>query len=214
MLRLSIYIICILSFCSLAQVRAQRGIYDTIRLGGVIIDGKIYPKVFLDEVECVGKMRSEEDRKRINMLRNNVYATYSYAITAAAIFKKVNADLENMPDRRARKRYLKEVDRQLDVTFKTPLKNLSIDQGHVLIALINRQTGTNCYHVIKEMKGGLSAMMWQSVGVFFNNNLNRDYDPLGKDKELEMIVSELEASTAYRYQLYLQDELMKKITKK
>lgn len=215
MARIYIYAFCLLlSLTCTEKVMAQRGVYDTIRLGGVVMDGHVYPMVFLDEYVCVAKMRSEEDRKRINALRAYVYATYSYAITAAAIFKKVNDDLENMPDRRSRKRYLKEVDRQLDAAFKTPLKNMSIDQGHVLIALINRQTGQNCYHVIKELKGGLSAMMWQSVGVFFNNNLNRDYDPEGRDKELEMVVKELEASTAYRYQLYLQDELMKKATAK
>lgn len=193
---------------------AQQGPYDTIRLGGVIVDGHNYPMVFLDEFTCIDHPRSAEDRKRINLLRAHVYATYSYALTAAAIFKKVNADLEKMPDRKSRKRYLKEMDRQLDAAFKAPLKNMSIDQGHVLIALINRQTGQDCYHVIKELKGGFSAVMWQSVGVLFNNNLNRDYDPEGRDKELEMIVRELEASTAYRYQLYLQDELMKQVKKK
>lgn len=193
---------------------AQRGVYDTIRLGGVIVDGHNYPIVFLDEFTCIDHPRSLEERKRLSMLRAHVYATYSYALAAATIFKKVNEDLENMPDRRSRRHYLKDVDRQLDAAFKSPLKNMSIDRGHVLIALINRQTGKDCYHVIKELKGGISAVMWQSVGVLFNNNLNRDYDPKGRDKDIEIIVQELEASTAYRYQLYLQDELMKKVTKK
>lgn len=212
MMRRALYGIVLLLLVSNAY--SQQGIYDTIRLGGVIVDGHNYPMVFLEEFTCIDHPRSLEERKKLSMLRANVYATYSYALTAAAIFKKVNEDLEKMPDRRSRKRYLKDVDRQLDAAFKTPLKNMSIDQGHVLIALINRQTGQDCYHVIKELKGGLSAVMWQSVGVLFNNNLNRDYDPKGRDKDIEMIVQELEASTAYRYQLYLQGELMKKVTKK
>ncbi len=193
---------------------AQRGVNDTVRLGGVIIDGQVVPCIFLPESDCIGKIKDEEERKRINLLRSRVYVTYPYALAAAAIFKKVNEDLEKMPDRRSQRRYMKDVDRQLDAAFKQPLKNMSIEQGHVLISLINRQTGDNCYHVIKELKGGFSAMMWQSVGVFFNNNLARNYDPEGRDKELEMIVRELESSAAYRYQLYLQDELMKKVSKK
>jgi hypothetical protein len=187
---------------------------DTIRLGGIIVDGRPYPFVFLPEYELKDRMRNEEERKRLNQLRSRVYATYSYALTAAAIFKKVTADIDTMDRRRDRKKYMKEIDRQLDAAFKQPLKNMSVEQGHVLISLINRQTGDNCYHVIRELKGGVSAVMWQSVGVFFNNNLRRNYDPEGQDKELEMIVRELEASTAYRYQLYLQDELMKKVSKK
>jgi hypothetical protein len=99
----------------------------------------------------------------------------------------------------------------LDATFKEPLKNLSVDQGHVLVKLINRQTGRNCYSIIRELKGGLNAVLWQSVGVLFNNNLRHEYDPEGKDKELESLVQVLEGSSNYRYQLYLQQEMMKKI---
>ncbi len=189
----------------------QRGPNDTIRLGGLEVNGKYYPYIFLPEFTRVAKMLNDEDRQRINALRNNVYAVYPYAITAAAVFKRVTDDLEKQTDRRSRKKYLKETDRQLDACFKQPLKNLSINQGHVLIKLINRQTGQDCYHVIKELKGGVSAFMWQSVGVFFNNNLKREYDPEGDDKELEMVVRELEASTAYRYQLYKQEEMMRQL---
>ncbi len=193
---------------------AQPSANDTIRLGAAEVDGHVYPYVFLPEVSCTDRLVNDEDRKRINRLRSQVYATYSYAITAAAVFKGINEELEKQPNHHARKHYLKSIDKQLDATFKQPLKNLSIDQGHVLIKLINRQTGTNCYHLIKELKGGFSAVMWQSVGVFFNNNLNRNYDPQGDDRELEGLVRELETSNAYRYQLYLQDEMMKRIGKK
>lgn len=193
---------------------AQQSGNDTIRLGGIEVEGSYYPYVFLEEFTRMGKGMNSEDIKRMNILRSQVYATYSYALTAGTIFKKVHDDMAKMEDRRERKHYLKGVDKQLDACFKQPLKNLSIDQGHVLIKLINRQTGDNCYHVIKELKGGFSAIMWQSVGVFFNNNLAKDYDPQGKDKDIEAIAQELEASSAYRYQLFLQDEMMKRIGKK
>ena len=216
-MRLIILYIClafVMLFSALGQGFAQTGVNDTIRLGAKEVDGKVYPFVFLPEFTCETKIPDVEELRRISRLRNNVYATYSYALAAAAIFNKVKKDIEEQPDRRSRKHYMKEVDRQLDKAFKEPLKNMSIEQGHVLIALINRQTGDNCYHVIRELKGGLSAMMWQSVGVFFNNNLTRDYEPTGRDKEIEVIVREMETSAAYSYQLYLQDQLMKKVGKK
>jgi hypothetical protein len=170
--------------------------------------------VFLEDYTCKSQMLNAEDRKRLNKLRNSVNAVYSYAITASAIFNEMHAEMEKMDRRRDRKKFKKEWDQKLNMTFKKPLKDLSVDQGHILIKLIARQTGQDCYSVIREMKGGLSAMMWQSVGVFFNNNLKKDYDPQGEDKELERIVKELEESNQYRYQLYLQDEMMKKIGKR
>lgn len=186
---------------------------DTIRLGSITENGHDYPMIFMPEFTKLGAFISMEERTRINRLRNNIYVVYPYAITAASILKNVNAKLESLPDRKSRKHYLKDVDRQLDAAFKTPLKNMSIDQGHVLIKLINRQAGQDCYSIIKELKGGFSAVVWQSVGIMFNNNLRRDYDPSGKDQEIEKIVREMEASAYYRHQLYQQEELMKKIAR-
>jgi hypothetical protein len=176
-------------------------------------NGVSIPAGLLPEINITSTFIDAAQRAKMNKLRNDVYVTYPYALAAAAILKDVNANLDKMPDRRSRKKYLKEIDRQLDQTFKTALKNMSIDQGNVLIKLIDRQSGQNCYSIIKDMKGGFSAMVWQSVGVLFNNNLARDYDPEDRDKDLEGIVKDLEASNAYRYQLYQQEALLKKVAK-
>lgn len=206
------HIICCSLLLSFGIARAQQlSPNDTIRLGAIEYNGGVYPFVFLPEAVKVGAYMSDEDRLRISRLRRDLYITYPYALTAAAILKDVDANLEKLEGRRDRKRYLKEVDRQLDAAFKQPLKNLTIDQGHVLIKLINRQTGKDCYSIIREMKNGVTAVMWQSVGVMFNNNLRRDYDPQGDDQELERLVQALESSSYYRYQLHKQQELMSKI---
>lgn len=193
------------------ESRAQLSPNDTIRLGAIIEKGKTYPIVFLPEFVKVGAYVSDEVRIRRNRLRRDIYVVYPYAMAAASIFKDVNAHLDSFDSRRERKKYLRDVDKRLDAAFKQPLKNLSVDQGHVLIKLINRQTGQNCYSIIKELKGGFSAVIWQSVGVVFNNNLRREYDPTGDDAEMEEMVQVLEASSNYNYQMYLQQELMRKI---
>jgi hypothetical protein len=194
-------------------VTAQQSVNDTIRLGAITEHGKSFPLVFLPEHITSAPAFNDEARKERIRLRNNIYKVYPYALTAAAVLKDVHANLERTPDRKSRKKYLKEIDRQLDVTFTAPLKNMSIDQGHVLIKLINRQTGQNCYSIIRELKNGFSAVLWQSVGVLFNNNLRHNYDPTGEDAEIENIVRDMEASAAYRYQLYQQEELMKKLAR-
>ena len=184
---------------------------DTIRLGAVTEHGLVYPMILLPEYTTTATLMDGDEKYHRSKLRSDVYTVYPYALAAAAVFKEINDNLEKIPDRRDRKRYLKTMDKQLDQLFKEPLKNLSIDQGHVLIKLIDRQTGQNCYSIIKELKGGLSAVVWQSVGVFFNNNLNRDYDPTGTDKEMEAVVRDMEASTNYRYQVYQQQALLRNV---
>ncbi len=210
--RLLTAVTCLILLSLSAAVSAQSG-NDTLRVGAAMYNGVSIPAGLLPEINITSTFIDAAQRAKMNKLRNDVYVTYPYALAAAAILKDVNANLDKMPDRRSRKKYLKEIDRQLDQTFKTALKNMSIDQGNVLIKLIDRQSGQNCYSIIKDMKGGFSAMVWQSVGVLFNNNLARDYDPEDRDKDLEGIVKDLEASNAYRYQLYQQEALLKKVAK-
>jgi hypothetical protein len=64
--------------------------------------------------------------------------------------------------------------------------------------LINRQTGNNCYNLIREYKGGFSARFWQTVAFFFNSSLKQPYDARGEDKVIEDIVQELERMYGYR----------------
>lgn len=200
-----------LLLCSSATAIAQQGVNDTIRLGALEVDGKVWPFVYMPEYEHAAQGYNDADRLRRNRLRRDIYVVYPYAITAAAILRGVDSTMDAVERRRDRRKYLRAIDKQLDVAFKKPLKNLTIDQGHVLVKLINRQTGRNCYSIIKELKSGFSATIWQSVGLMFNNNLKEDYDPTGDDREMEAMVQILEASAHYKYQLYLQSELMKKI---
>jgi len=202
-------VICLISIAG--RGAAQSSVYDTIRVGAILENGHNYPMILLPEVITIAQFLDPEERNRKAKLRNDIFTVYPYALTAAIVFKNVNDNLEKLDSRHDRKKYLKSIDKNLDATFKEPLKNLTIDQGHVLIKLIDRETGQNCYSIIKELKGGFSAVVWQSVGVFFNNNLNHDYDPDGKDKEVEEMVKEMEASNNYRYELYQQQALLRKI---
>ena len=82
--------------------------------------------------------------------------------------------------------------------FEEPLRNLSVYQGKILMKLINRQTGNNCYEIIKEYKGGFTARFYQTVAFFFSSNLKQSYDPKGDDLEIEKIVQEVQRMYGYR----------------
>ena len=211
--KMGIWSICITLLLITVQASAQNSTNDTIRLGAIMENGQSFPIILLPEFVIAGQLIDPEERTRREKLRTDISVVYPYAIAAAVVFKDINTNLDKLDDRRSRKKYLKTMDKNLDRTFKEPLKNLSIDQGHVLIKLINRETGQNCYSIIKELKGGFSAMLWQSVGVLFNNNLVREYDPEDRDKEMEMMIRELEASMYYRYQLSQQAALLRQIAK-
>ena len=125
-------------------------------------------------------------------LRNAVYVTYPYARKAGAILNDINAKLVNIKESGQRKAYIKSREKELKKEFTEPLTNLSIYQGRILMKLINRQTGNNCYEIIKEYKGGITARVYQTVAFFFSTSLKQPYDAQGEDQQIESIVKEVE----------------------
>jgi len=184
----------------------QRSASDSILLGAVIEGRDTIPMVFLDDVEILDRLPKKWAKRQAaySRLRYNVYKTYPYAVIAAGVLKDVHQNLELIPDEKAKKKYMKAIERELKAKFKGELENLTISQGQVLVKLINRQTGRNCFSIIKEVKGGFNAVVYQSVALLFSNNLKKAYDPTGDDSDIEAIVRELEIENYYRYQYYQQ----------
>jgi hypothetical protein len=64
--------------------------------------------------------------------------------------------------------------------------------------LIYRETGNNCYEIIEEYKGGFTAALYQTIAVVVGTNLKQNYDTANKDKDLEVIVKDVERMYGYR----------------
>ena len=174
---------------------------DTIRVEAYITpEGDTIPQSWLPTVQ-VGAKQTNYWRnywKDWTRLRNAVYVTYPYAKSASKVISEVNAELVNVKDENKRKQIIKSRERELKKEFADKITNLSVYQGKVLMKLINRETGNNCYHIIKEFKGGLNAGVWQAVAYVFGSSLKQQYDPAGDDQELEKIVKEVQKLYGYR----------------
>lgn len=184
----------ILCFAGRNRVCAQtRHGADSIAVSAIVIGSDTIPSITLRIVEVVDKLpkKFRKQREAWTRLRNAVYVTYPYAKSAARILKDVNSHLATLQDKKAKKKYLAEVENKMKAEFGNKLENLSVYQGKVLMKLINRETGENCYEIIKELKGGFSARMWQTVAFFFGGNLKSEYDAQ-EDKDIEAIVQEIE----------------------
>ena len=136
-------------------------------------------------------------RKEWTRLRNAVYVTYPYARRAGYIINDINSKLAGIKEKSKRKEYIKTREKELKKEFTDPLKELSVYQGKVLMKLINRQTGNNCYNLIEEYKGSFSAHFWQTVAFFFNSSLKQPYNAKEDDKIIEEIVLEVERMYGY-----------------
>jgi len=171
------------------------GTNDTLTVYATVMpDGTIIPTSALPDAYCYAKMPRwmMEKMKEWTRLRNAVYVCYPYAKEAGKIINEVNAKLAGITDEKERKKIIKTREKDMRKSFTSKLTDLSVYQGKVLMKLINRETGNNCYEILKEYKGGFNAVVYQSVAFFFGSNLKQSYDPTGADKDMELIVKDVE----------------------
>ena len=182
------------------KATAQYAANDTITSTAVIYMGDTIEAKTLQPVQHVTtESRAQAGRRaEWTRLRNAIYVTYPYAKKAAVVMNDINAHLVNVTNKEDRKKYIKSREKELKKEFADPLMNLSVYQGKVLMKLINRETGNNCYEIIKEYKGGFVARFYQTVAFFFGSNLKQPYDKNGEEAEMEKIVKEVERMYGYR----------------
>jgi len=184
-------------------MQAQRSKNDTIQVGAYIIGKDTMPHLWLNEVyikaqapKWLVKQRREWQRNQDEYarLRYNVYLVYPYAVAASLILKDVDSVLASLYSKEAKQQFKQRKEDELNRKFKHELEDLTITQGQILIKLIARQTGKPCYQIVKELKGGFNAGIWQAVALLFNNNLRNTYDAQGDDAAIESVVLEIESS--------------------
>lgn len=193
----------LLFFCTLLSVQKthaqQIGLHDTIQTQAIVYDGDTMELKTLEFVFVYAKLSAAQAKAnaQYNRLRNAVYVTYPYARRAGAVMNDINAKLMAVKEKEDRKKYIKTREKELKKEFNDPLTNLSVYQGKVLMKLINRETGNNCYEIIKEYKGGVTARLYQTVAFFFDSNLKQSYDADTNDATIERIVKEVQRMYGY-----------------
>ena len=180
---------------SLSERSKKWGPNDTIFVSAIWHMGEWMPYKELEMV-WVSNMSEKKLAKYIeewSRLRNAVYVTYPYARIAGATINDINTKLNNITAKKERKKYLKSREKELRTQFGEPIESLSVYQGKILMKLINRQTGNDCYDIIKEYKTGITARLYQTVAFFFGSSLKQDWNLSDKvDRQIEMFVKEID----------------------
>jgi Domain of unknown function (DUF4294) len=178
--------------------RKKWGPNDTVLVPAIFYNNEIvnYKE---ESMVWISKLSPEKLAKFIEewtRLRNAVYVTYPYARIAGGTINDINKTLVGVSGKKERKALIKSREKDLKKEFTEPLSNLSVYQGKILMKLINRQTGNNCYEIIKEYKGGLNARLYQTVAWFVGGNLKQDWDTKENtmDRQIENIVKEIDGT--------------------
>lgn len=184
-------IILLLGACCL---KAQQG-------GGMVVFGTIYqgdtiPMLYLDVVRVNGYVcpLSEAEKKKYKKLIRNVKITYPYAKQAGKLLDRYTVVLNNAKNDSQRKKIMKQAEKEIENKFGPTLKKLNRSQGKILLRLIDRETGSDSYALVKELRGSFRAAFYQALGKLFGYNLRSKYDPVNnsEDRIIERIIYGIE----------------------
>jgi len=160
----------------------------------VVIGSDTVPFVSLPlfEVITAADPNRAENLKRYLKLRRDVLKAYPYARLAANTLKEINDSVAKLPTERARNKFIKEKEKVMKERFEKDLKKLTFTQGTILIKLVDRETGSTSYSLVKELRGAFQAFFWQSLARLFGSTLKSEYDAEGDDAAIESIVQSIE----------------------
>jgi Domain of unknown function (DUF4294) len=188
----AIFSLVLTSVAAVGQIKNDpfvKGKNDTIQVSVTNIDNELIPWFPLSDVVITDTriFKSPLERAKFNRLRYNVLRVLPYAMFARNRYAQLQADLAVTTTRRGKRKLIKAFEKEIKDMFNKEIKNLTITQGGILIKLIDRETGTSSYDLLKEMKGGMTAFFYQGVARVFGNNLKNEYDPV-EDRDIENII--------------------------
>jgi hypothetical protein len=148
----------------------------------------------LDRINVTSKRKFENREEYLLYLRYRRYANkvYPYAVEAIRIFRELEQVTPEMKARHRRK-HIKDLHKELKDEFGDPLKGLSKTQGRILIYMIEKELKTPMYFLIKDLRSGLTARYWNTMGALFGYKLREGYIR-GEDPILDMVLDDFNIS--------------------
>ncbi len=135
---------------------------------------------------------SRRQQEKYTKLVHNVKKVWPYAKIIKRVYAELVDSIGKIPTEEEKKAYVKSQEKKLRAQFENELVNLTISQGRILIKLVDRETGNTTYEVLKELKGGFSAFIFQGIARLFGSNLKSEYDAKEEDKMIEDIIVRIE----------------------
>jgi Domain of unknown function (DUF4294) len=179
----------------------EYGKNDTMFVKALVLEGELIGGKDLQELFIWGGNPKDAAKywAEWTRLRNAVYVTYPYARQAGVVMSDVQQHLKTIKSKSERKKYIKSREKEVRAAFGDKIMDLSVYQGKVLMKLINRQTGEDCYEIIKEVKGGFTARFYQTLMFFVGSDLKQEWNPAENktDRQIEGIVQEIDRMYGY-----------------
>ena len=134
------------------------------------------------------KFKNKRQRQQYTRLVRNVKKTLPIAKEVNRAIIETYEFLQTLPDEKSRQKHLQAVEKSVKEQYTPRMKKLTFSQGKLLIKLINRETDSSSYELVKAFLGPFKAGFYQAFATIFGASLKKEYHPEGEDAMVEQIV--------------------------
>lgn len=174
-----------------AQETRRATIHGQIITYANIIDGDTVPMSFLQPVIITSYIAplTDYELQKYHKLIRNVKIVYPYARQSRILLDRYALAMRNMTPMQ-KKLMMTRAENEINNQFGKSLKHLTKRQGLILIRLIDRETGTDSYSLVRDLRGNFRAYFYQALGKLFGYDLHSTYNPQlnEEDRIIEKVI--------------------------
>ncbi len=155
-----------------------------------VYKGDTIPSMRIPTVHIFKPMifKNKKEQQAYNRLVRNVKKTLPIAKEVNRAIIETYEYLQTLPDEKARQKHLLMVEKGVKEQYTPRLKKLTFSQGKLLIKLINRETSSSSYELVKAFLGPFKAGFYQAFAAIFGASLKKEYHPEDEDALVERII--------------------------
>ncbi len=139
------------------------------------------------------EFKNERQRAAYYRLVANVKKVLPIAKEVNKIIIETYEYLQTLPDKEAKDRHMKLVERSIRKEYTPRMKRLSYQQGKLLIKLVYRECNSSSYQLIRAFLGPVRAGFYQAFAALFGASLTKKYEPEGIDRFTERVILMVES---------------------
>ena len=181
-------LICTAGSKLLAQQTETKSAYYLVPVS--VYKGDTIPSLKLPTIYVYKPLTFKNDRERQNYYRlvRDVKKTLPLAKEITQMVIETYEYMETLPNDKARSKHIKRVEKGLKEQYTPVMKKLTFNQGKLLIKLVNRETQSSSYELVKSFMGSFKAGFYQTFASLFGASLKKEYHPEAEDALTERVI--------------------------
>ena len=154
-----------------------------------IYEGDTIASLHMPTLYCFKPLifKNKKQQQEYNRLVRSVKKTLPIAKEVNRAIIETYEFIQTLPDEKTRQKHLQAVEKSVKEQYTPRMKKLTLSQGKLLIKLVNRETDSSSYDLVKAFLGPFKAGFYQAFAAIFGASLKKEYHPNEEDALVEQI---------------------------